>query len=186
MNFHIDPSPASRRKQRKRRTKRLAVCAMLASLSVVILYCGALLEVFELCTVALASFLIVPVVIEYGRAYPWAVYLTAALLSLLLLPQKVPGVVYLLFGFYPIAKAKFERFPRLICIVCKQILFIITEAAVIVASNFLIGAEDMPPWYNVLLAVLGFVTLNLYDIALSRLIVLYVKKYRVRIGRLMN
>ena len=186
MNFHKDSSPASRRKQRKRRTKRLAVCAMLASLSVVILYCGALLEVFELCTVALASFFIVPVVIEYGRAYPWAVYLTAALLSLLLLPQKVPGIVYLLFGFYPIAKAKFEQLPRLACVICKQVLFIIAEAAVIIASNYLVGAEDMPPWYNILLAILGFVTLNLFDIALSRLIVLYVKKYRVRIGRLMN
>ena len=186
MNSQKDPSHVSLRKKRRQRTKRMAVCAMLSSLSVVILYCGALLEVFELCTVALASFLIVPVVIEYGRAYPWAVYLTAALLSLLLLPQKAPGIVYLLFGFYPIAKSGFERLPRLTCPICKQALFIVTEAAIIIASNFLIGAEDMPLWYNALLAVLGFITLNLFDVALSKLIVLYLKRYRVRIGRLMN
>ena len=182
---HSQNAP-SLRKQRKLRTKRLAVCAMLASLGVVILYCGALLEVFELCVVALASFLIVPVVIEYGRAYPWTVYLTTTALSLLLLPQKMPGAVYLIFGFYPIVKAYFERLPRAISFLCKQIVFIVAEICLVVASNFLIGAEDMPFWYNALLFALGFVTLNLFDIALSRLITMYIKKYRSRIKRLMN
>ena len=185
MTSHDRP-PTSSRKLRKKRTKRLAVCAMLASLSVVILYFGALLEVFELCVVALASFLVVPVVIEYGRAYPWAVYLSATVLSLLLLPQKMPGAVYLIFGFYPIVKAYFERLPRAVSLLCKQAVFVVTEIALIVASHFLIGAEDMPLWYNALLLVLGHLTLNLFDIALSRLIILYMKKYRARIGRLMN
>ena len=181
----MQPS-TSPRKQRKLRTKRMAVCAMLCSLGVVILYGGALLDVFELCVVAIASFLIVPVVIEYGRAYPWIVYLTTTVLSLVLLPQKMPGAVYLIFGFYPIVKAYAEQLPRAICYLIKQLIFILAEILLIAASHFLIGAEDMPLWYNALLFVMGFVTLNLFDIALSRLITVYIKKYRQRIGRLMN
>ena len=179
-------SPPSSRKQRRRRTKRLAICAMLASLGVVILYFGALLEIFELCVVALTAMLLVPVVIEYKRGYPWGIYATTALLSLLLLPQKMPGVVYLLFGFYPIVKAYLERLPCLICFVCKQGIFILIEAGVVMASNLILGVEEMPLWYDISLVLLGYATLVLFDIALTKLITLYMRKYRDRISRLMN
>lgn len=182
----MNTSPSSPRKQRRRRTKRLAICAMLSALGVVILYFGALLEVFELCVVALTAMLMVPIVIEYGRGYPWGIYLTTTVLSLLLLPQKMPGVVYLLFGFYPIVKAYLERLPRWICFICKQGIFILIEAAVVVASNLILGVEDMPLWYNASLILLGYATLVLFDLALTKLITLYVRKYRDRLSRLMN
>ena len=178
--------PPSTRKQRRKRTKRLAICAMLSALGVVILYFGALLEIFELCVVALAAMLMVPVVIEYGRGYPWGIYLTTTALSLLLLPQKMPGVVYLLFGFYPIVKAYLARLPRWICFICKQGIFILIEAAVVVASNLILGVEDMPLWYDASLVLLGYATLVLFDIALTKLITLYIRKYRDRLSRLMN
>ena len=170
----------------RRRVKRLCVCALLCSLGVVILYFGALLDVFELCVVALAAMLIVPVVIEYGRGYPWAIYLGTSLLSILLLPQKMPGVTYLLFAFYPILKARFERAPRSLAFALKQITFLLIEVAVIAASYFIIGVESMPAWYNILLIAMGFFTLNLFDIALTRLITLYMRRYRARVSRLMN
>jgi hypothetical protein len=72
-----------RRRDSRRRIKRLTVSALLCSLGVVILYFGSLLDVFELCVVALAAMLLVPVVIEYGRGYPWAIYIGTSLLSIL-------------------------------------------------------------------------------------------------------
>ncbi len=182
----MNTPPTSSRNQRRQRTKRLAICAMLSALGVVILYFGALLEIFELCVVGLAAMLMVPVVIEYGRGYPWGIYLTTTALSLLLLPQKMPGVVYLLFGFYPIVKAYLERLPRWICFICKQGIFILIEAAVVVASNLILGVEDMPLWYDASLVLLGYATLVLFDIALTKLITLYMRKYRDRLSRLMN
>jgi hypothetical protein len=178
--------PTSRNKQQRCRTKRLAICAMLSSLGVVILYVGALLEVLELCVVALAALLIVPIVIEYGRGYPWGVYLATAVLALLLLPQKMPGVIYLLFGCYPIAKAYLERLPRWVCLLLKQVIFVVIEIVMVMASNAILGAQDMPLWYNATLLVLGFITLHLFDIALTKLITLYLRKYRMRFSRLMN
>ncbi len=175
-----------RQRNSRRRIKRLTVCALLCSLGVVILYFGALLDIFELCVVALAAMLLVPVVIEYGRGYPWGIYLGTSLLSILLLPQKMPGVTYLLFAFYPILKAYFERLPRPLAFALKQIAFVAIEAAYILASNFILGVEKMPLWYNATLAALGFVTLNLFDVALTRLITLYLRKFRTRMARLMN
>lgn len=175
-----------RRRDSRRRIKRLTVSALLCSLGVVILYFGALLDVFELCVVALAAMLLVPVVIEYGRGYPWAIYIGTSLLSILLLPQKMPGITYLLFAFYPILKARYESAPRPLTFTLKQITFLLIETLVILASNLILGVEVMPFWYNAGLAVLGFLTLNLFDIALTRLITLYVRRYQVRVSRLMN
>lgn len=178
--------PSNRRKESRLRIKRLTVCALLSSLGVVILYFGALLDVFELCVVALAAMLIVPVVIEYGRGYPWGIYLATSILSLLLLPQKMPGATYLLFGFYPILKAYLERLPRPVAFALKQVAFVLVEGLYIAASYFIIGIEKMPLWYDATLIVLGFITLNLFDIALTRLITLYLRRYRTRVSRLMN
>jgi predicted anti-sigma-YlaC factor YlaD len=175
-----------RRQESRRRIKRLTVSALLCSLGVVILYFGALLDVFELCVVALAAMLIVPVVIEYGHGYPWAIYLGTSVLSILLLPQKMPGVTYLLFAFYPILKAYFERVPRPVTFVLKQVTFVVIEATIIVATNLILGVEKMPFWYNALLIVMGYLTLNLFDVALTRLITLYQRRYRARIARWMN
>ena len=177
------PSP---HRQARLRIKRLCVCALLCSLGVVILYLGALLDIFELCVVALAAMLTVPVVIEYKGTYPWGIYLCTSLLAILLLPSKMVGVTYLLFAFYPILKAYFERMPRPLSFCLKQITFVSIEAAVIVASYWILGIEKMPLWYDVLLITLGFATLNLFDIALTRLITLYMRRYRARISRLMN
>ncbi len=179
-------SPFSSRQQTRRRIKRLCVCALFCSLGVVILYFGALLDIFELCVVALAAMLLVPVVIEYGRGYPWGIYLGTSFLSILLLPQKMPGVTYLLFAFYPILKAYFERAPRPFAFCLKQITYVVIEIAYIVASHLILGIEKMPFWYNATLIVMGYLTLNLFDVALTRLITRYQRRYRARVARWMN
>jgi hypothetical protein len=66
---------------------------------------------------------------------------------------------------------------------CARILI---EAAVVVVSNLILGVEEMPLWYDASLVLLGYATLVLFDLALTKLITLYVRKYRDRLSRLMN
>ncbi len=183
---HQHTTPAKQRASRRMKTKRLAVCAMLTSLGVIIVWFGAMVDVLDLCTAALAAMLTIPVVIEYGKAYPWGVYAATSLLSLLLLPSKMPAMVYVLFGYYPILKAYLERLRPLWCRLCKQAVFIAVEITVISISNAIVGAEVMPLWYHVMLYAAGFVVLNLFDYALTRLITLYIIKYRARVAKWMN
>jgi hypothetical protein len=63
---------------------------------------------------------------------------------------------------------------------------VVIEATIIVATNLILGVEKMPFWYNALLVVMGYLTLNLFDVALTRLITLYQRRYRARIARWMN
>lgn len=180
-------SPQNRRAVRKTTTKRLTVCAVLSALGVTVSWLGSLVGVLDLCTPLLTSLLLVPVVIEYGKGYPWGVWLATTVLSLLLLPSKSPAAVYLVFGYYPILKAYLERLRPLPCILLKQLLFVAVDAVLIYGSNFIMGVEEnLPPWYPVALAVGGYLVLNLTDIVLTRLISAYIFKYRSKFTKLMK
>ena len=168
-------------------TKRLTVCAILTSLGVTLCWLGSLVGVLDLCTPLLTSLLLIPVVIEYGKAYPWGVWLSTALLSLLLLPNKSPAAVYLVFGYYPILKAYLERMRPLPCRLLKQLLFVTVDVALFYGSNFIMGVEEnLPPWYNAVLLLGGYLVLNLTDLALTRLISAYIFKYRPKFSKLMK
>ena len=84
---------------------------MLTALGVSLSWLGSLVSVLDMCTALFTALLLVPVVIEYGKGYPWGVWLATTALALMLLPSKTPAAVYLVFGYYPIIKARLERLP---------------------------------------------------------------------------
>ena len=173
------------RQEQRKRTRRLAVSAMLTALGVVMISLGSLIEVLDLCTAGLAALLCVLVMIEYGRGYPWGVYAATALLSFLLAPQKNPALIYAVCGFYPIVKAYIERLPRALGAVLKSGVFAVLEVGLITLGDLITGADAIMPWYYyAALYVMGFVTLWLYDILLTRLITRYFRQWRARIGKL--
>lgn len=179
--------PTGRRALRKVATKRLTVCAVLTALGVCISWLGSLVGVLDLCTPLLTALLLVPIVIEYGKGYPFGVWLATVILALLLLPNKSPAAVYLVFGYYPILKAYLERLRPLPCRLLKQLIFAAVDLALVYGSNLVVGVqEDVPTWYNAALLVGGYLVLNLVDIALTRLISAYVFKYRPRFAKWMR
>ena len=182
-----DHRPKSRRTERRARTKRLTVCAMLTALGVTLSWLGSLVSVLDMCTALFTALLLVPVVIEYGKGYPWGVWLATTVLALLLLPNKTPAAVYLAFGYYPIVKARLERLPTLVMRLLKLLVFIAVDAVLVITSCYLLGVqEQMPVWYPAALAALGLLTLGLTDLALTRLITVYLYKYRARVSKWMH
>lgn len=176
-----------RRADRRKATKRLAVCAVLTAVGVVIAWLGSMIGLLDLCTPLFTALLLVPIVIEYGKRYAWSVWLATALLTLFLLPNKSPAAVYLVFGYYPILKASLERLRPWVCRLLKTLLFIAVDAALVFGSAALFGVEEyLPPWYNAALAVGGLVVLWLVDLALTRLISAYIFKYRTRFSKWMS
>lgn len=166
------------------KTKRLTVCAMLSALGVVLLWLGSAVEVVDISMAVVASLLCVFAVIEYGKSAPWLVFAVTAILSLLLLPQKTPAVMYLLFfGYYPIVKEKLEKRGKAFSWILKELIFNAALALMLVASHFLLMAST--PIENMLLYYVAFVAIAeiafpIYDIALTRLISLYLFRLRKR------
>jgi hypothetical protein len=161
----------------------MAVSSVLSALGVVMLYLGSMVEVLDISMAVIASLICVFAVIEYGRGYPWLIFSVTAILSLLLLPNKTPAVMYAaFFGFYPIIKEKLERLPRVISWLLKEIIFNVAFAIMVILVMFVftIGevAIDLP--YILGIVLLGELTFVLYDVAMTRLISLYIFKLRKR------
>ncbi len=166
-------------------TKKLTVCAMFSALSVVLLYFGSLFELLDISMAVIASLACVIAVIEYGKSAPWAIYAVTSVLSVILLPNKTPAAFYaIFFGFYPILKEKFEKRPKVLSWLLKEVTFNICLVVMAVAVYFISTTGDNSLLKNPIMlattALLAEVVFVLYDIALTRLISFYIIKLRHR------
>ena len=169
---------------RKTNTRQLTVCAMLAALGVVLLWIGSVLEVADVSMAVIASLLCVIAVIEYGGAAPWLVFASTSVLSLILLPNKGVALTYaVFFGYYPILKEKIERRSRTVRWVLKELIFHVALVALFFAWKILFfpALAAMTPTLLFLILILAEVVFILYDIALTRLISLYLFRIRQRL-----
>ena len=169
--------------RRNKTTRRLAAAALLAALGTVLLAVGALVDVLDLSMAAIAALTVVFAVIELRGPYPYLIYAVTSLLGLLLLPSKTPALIYALFaGYYPIVKAVFERhFPRPVAWLFKILL----SNAALALSVFLVVRFFMAPgsverWHYWLLLI-GTPVFILYDYALTKLITVYLLRWRGRL-----
>ena len=169
---------------RKTNTRQLTVCAMLTALGVVLLWIGSVLEVAEISMAVIASLLCVIAVIEYGAAAPWLVFAATSALSLLLLPNKGVALTYaVFFGYYPILKEKLERRPRVLRWVLKEAVFHVALVALLILWKWIFfpTVSVISPMLIFLFILLCEIAFVLYDVALTRLISLYLFRIRQRL-----
>ena len=164
------------------KTKRLAVCSALSALGVVTLTLGSLVGVLDISMAVIASLFCIIAVIEYGKSAPWLVFAVTAVLALIIIPQNTAAWMYILFfGYYAIIKEKLEKRSRVVAWILKELIFNVALAAIIVAEKLILLANTSEPWFiYVALVLLCELVFPIYDIALTRLISLYVFKIRHR------
>ena len=86
---------------------------MIVALGTVFMLLGAVIEVFDLTAVALASVLVAFVYIEIGSPYTWLVWICTTLCTFLFYQHSPMWLIYLvLFGIYPILKGYIEKLPK--------------------------------------------------------------------------
>jgi len=162
----------------KTKTKKLILSAILSALSVVIMYIGCMTPL-DLSLVAVVSMAVVFAVIELNGKYPFLIYVVTSILSVLLLPNKETALIYALFaGFYPMCKAYFERLHYILAWILKFSLFNTCLLLIITISFYVLHLEDTGLEMKIIVILLGNVTFLLYDIAFSKLIIVYMVKLR--------
>lgn len=170
-------------------TKKITLCAMLASLGVVILYIGSFLDVLDMSVSFMASVIIMFCMAEMGYAASFAVYAVISVISFLILPQKWIAVYFtFFFGPWPITKRLFERTGRVVSWVLKFVFFNAELVAFYFVSSALGFFEDNK-FSKVILAA-AFVLVNivflLSDILYGKLYRIYMVKYRQRIKKFLK
>ncbi len=175
-------------------TRRMAMCAVLCALSVVVLGLGTVIEVLDLTAAVMAAIVILPVLLCYGTRYALLTYAVTAVLAVILMPQSLAAWMYAgLMGFYPILKRRLDRLPRVLAWVVKLVLLgavmvlyllvlyvlvlggegSVTEALLLGFGE--VGGSTVLAWVAVGLSVFVMV---IFDFLIDRLLILYRLKWR--------
>ncbi len=168
-----------------KQSSKCAIGGITAALSLVIMISVAIIPFLTYALPAAAGLLIVPIVIEIDKKWAFGVYATVAILGLLLVPEKeVASMYFAFFGYYPIIKAVFEsRLPAPVSWAAKIISFLVTIAGSYYVLIKLMGLEiDEIETYGLIavpfLLGAGLVAFIIYDIAITKLVIVYNLKWR--------
>lgn len=134
---------------------------------------------------AVAGLFIVFIVIEIDKKWAFGVYCTVAILGMLLVPDKEVAVMYLaFFGYYPILKSLIEaKVPTVLGWITKVLTFVSTMVVSYYLMIKLMGVtidetEDFGMMAYPILLGMGTFAFVMYDIALTKMITLYLMRWQ--------
>lgn len=176
--------------------------SVLCAVAVVAMGLGAVIEVLDLTAAAMASVVLLPILLTYGDYYALLAYVATAVLGVILMPQTLTSWLYLgLLGYYPILKRHIDRLPRLISYLCKLILVCAALAVCFLLMYFIMfggqttpkeaflatfGEADGTPLLAWAFVGLSIFTFGIFDLLINRLLILYRLKWKGRIDKWMK
>ncbi|MBQ0125372.1 MAG: hypothetical protein KBS59_03505 [Clostridiales bacterium] len=168
-----------------KKAKKTALSAICASLCVVILYICSFFEVLDISSAYAASILVLFIVTELGIGYATGVYASVTVLSLLILPQKLPALLFaLFFGIQPVTKRVFEHIGTKIGAVLSYVMKLALFEVELVAFGYLARELLEIPENKIIVAayiVLANLIFILGDILYGKLVRIYRRYLRNRI-----
>jgi len=161
--------------------KRITYSAISLALTVIFLYAATVFSTGRIAALGLASLLCGICVSRFGVRYGVTLYVGASILSLLVLPNKMFALLYVLFaGYYPIVKLYIEKLQKLWAEWILKILFFNLTLALIYIivklffAPLLTSVLPLLVLHYVVLAVIVLqVIFVIYDWALSYMIGYY-------------
>ncbi len=175
-----------------KRSGKIALCGLLIALSTISL----MLTVFQSAAYALpalAGVLLLPITLECGYKWGFAVYGVTAILAFLLTPSIEAKFLFIaFFGYYPVLKLVLETLKnRVLAWTLKLLCF---NMAVIASYALLIHVFQLPTNEFVLFGInfmwgflaFGNLVMIVFDKALSGLVRLYFRRFHPFITRLFH
>lgn len=174
-----------------KKNSKIALCAVCAALSAAFM----LTSYFPYLTYTIPAisglFIMLPL-IEISPNYAFASYLVSALISVLVAEPEAAAVYVCLLGYYPILKYLIEKIGKALLEWAIKIVYINVVIAVLyfVLSRLLgISMDDfgtLGKYGGIISVVLINITFVIYDIAVSRMSVLYMVRLHERIKRILK
>lgn len=157
----------------KNSTKRMATCAMMAALCVIIMVLGAVLELGLYAAPLLSGLLFIPVGQKYGRKYQAILYAVSGILCFLFVPNVEQNLMFTgLFGWYPIVRPVFQKLPKILRLPVKLVVFNVIYVAIEALVMYVLVPEAVGDIMLIVLFVLGNIMFVLYDLLFPRLEIL--------------
>ena len=178
--------PTSNRRASHNASVKIAFCGLITALSVTLMLAGGLIPVATYCVPMAAGLLLLPVMLEFGKATAWTTFAATALIAILLGIDKEAAFFYLFIGYYPLIKWELDRIRnRALRIACKLALFSISMIAMYLILGYLLNMNailaefsEMGAALTALLLVLYNLCMLLYDRLLMPMIFLYAQRIK--------
>lgn len=168
-----------------KQSSKCAIGGIVSALSLVLMISVAIIPFLTYALPALAGVLIIFIVIEIDKKWALGVYSAVGILAFLLVHDKEVAMMYIaFFGYYPIIKALLEsKMPAALGWIIKVLLFNVTMVAAYLVLIYVMGIsiDEIDEYGKMAVPMLlgaGTVAFVAYDIALTRIITLYMIKFR--------
>lgn len=179
-----------------RQSSKIALGGIIAALSVVLMLLTAIPSMTFVLP-AIAGVLLMIMVVEVSKGWAFMVFVAVSLISVFIVPDRMASVMYILFfGYYPVLKALMEsKLPRTVEVILKFVVFNVSIVAAYFLLTFVMGTPmlDLEFWQEkgiptgVLIAVaiiFADVVFLVYDLALSKLVDMYLNHWRRNFKRI--
>ena len=176
--------------KRKVLSFKVALGGVVAALSLLFMILAGVTSTLVYAIPMITGALLMMLVVEFGHGFATLIYIAVSVLSLLLLGNKEAAIMYVaFFGYYPIIKSILEKHIRnFVCWIVKYLIFnvAIVSSYFITTRIFMISFEDVEALGKFALPLLllaGNVLFVIYDIMLTRLVSVYLYRWRKSIKR---
>lgn len=170
----------------REQSRRMALCGLMAALSVVLLMLGGMIPLATFACPMLAMVCLLPVLEEYGPRTALILYAATSVLALLLVGDKELALFYAFLGYYPAIKPRLDRMRSpVLRTAAKCGIFTGALTAMYLLVLFLFRLEAVVEEFAgysagmlILLLVLANLTCLVLDLALTRLMLVYQKLFK--------
>ena len=169
-----------------KKSRRMALCGMMAALAVVVMLLGGVIPLATFCCPMFASLALLPILAESGRKWTVMTYAAVAALSLMLCPDKEAALLFAFLGYYPAIKPALDRIGKKpLRIAAKLGVFNLAAGSMLLLIAFVLNMQAIVAEYAAMgviggaaFAVLANVTMLMYDRMLLIMYVIYIRKLR--------
>ena len=172
-------------------TKKITFCAIMSALSAVIMLV-AYFPYFTYAGPAVAGLCVMVVLIETGIKWSVLTYFSSAFLAFLFAETESKLIYIAFFGFYPILKSVIEKLSKpifewlvkvLLFNTCVFSLYFAFRELLMLSFDDFGNLAQYGVW---ILLLLGNIVFVIYDIAVSRLALVYIDKFHSKIQRFLK
>jgi len=169
-----------------KKSRRMALCGMMAALAVVVMLLGGVIPLATFCCPMIASLALLPILAEAGRKWTLMAYAAVAALSLMLCPDKEAALLFAFLGYYPALKPLLDGIKsRPLRIAAKLSVFNLAAGLMLLLIAFVLNMQAIVAEYaamgiigGIAFALLANVCMLMYDRMLLVMYVVYVRKLR--------
>ena len=150
--------------------RRIAICSMMAALSVVLMLLGAILELGMYAAPLMAGLCFIPIGQKYGRKYQWMLYSVTGILCLLIVPNMEENLMFIgLLGWYPILRPTLQKLPKLLRLIVKLAVFNVIIIGIEWLVMTVLAPEVVGDVLLWVLLALGNITFVAYDFMIPKM-----------------